>query len=50
MLEIIKNTNGIGLVTKEYTEKELREKEISELKTRFKIKPIEFGIYINKEK
>lgn len=49
MLEIIKNTNGIGLVTKEYTEKELREKEISELKTTFKIKPIEFGIYINKE-
>lgn len=49
MLEIIKNTNGIGLVTKEYIEKELEDKEITELKTTFKLKPIEFGIYINKE-
>lgn len=49
MLEIIKNTNGIGLMTREYIEKELKEKEITELKTTFKIKPIEFGIYINKE-
>lgn len=49
MLEIIKNTNGIGLMTREYIEKELKEKDITELKTTFKIKPIEFGIYINKE-
>ncbi len=49
MLEIIKNTNGIGLMTREYIEKELKEKEITELKTTFKIEPIEFGIYINNE-
>ena len=49
MLEIIKNTNGIGLMTKEYISKQLKEKEIVELNTIFKIKPIEFGIYINKE-
>lgn len=49
MLEIIKNTNGIGVMTREYIEMELKENEIIELKTTFKIKPIEFGIYINKE-
>lgn len=49
MLEIIKNTNGIGLMTREYIEEELKRKEIIELSTTFKIKPIEFGIYINKD-
>jgi len=48
MLEIIKNTNGIGLVTKEYIKNELKENQIIELRTSFKIKPIEYGIYINK--
>lgn len=47
MIEIIKNTKGIGLITKEYIKKELTKKEIIELKTSFKIKPIEYGIYIN---
>lgn len=49
MIEIIKNTNGIGLMTKEYIEKELGEGEIVELKTNFLLNPVEFGIYINKE-
>lgn len=48
MIEIIKDTDGIGLVTKEYIEKELEEKNIVQLKTTFSIKPIEWGIYINK--
>lgn len=48
MIEIIKNTNGIGLVTREYIENELEDKDIVELKTNFSIKPIEWGIYINK--
>ena len=47
MIEIIKNTNG--LVTKEYVEKELERKEIIELKPTFKIKPIEYGVYVNKD-
>ncbi len=48
MIEIIKSTNEIGVITKEYIEKELMDKEIVELKTSFKLKPIEYGIYINK--
>lgn len=49
MLQSIKNTNGIGLITKEYITTELKNKEIVEIKTNFEIKPIEYGIYINKE-
>lgn len=49
MLEMIKNANSIGLATKEYIQKELEEGEITEVKTTFKIKPIEYGIYVNKE-
>lgn len=48
MLEIIKNNTGIGVVTKEYVQKELNEKEIFEVKTTFTLKPIQYGIYINK--
>ncbi len=48
MIDIIKNTGEIGVITKEYIEKELMDKEILELKTSFKLKPIEYGIYINK--
>jgi len=49
MLQSIKNNNGIGLITKEYVERELENKEILEVKTNFEIKPIEYGVYINKE-
>ena len=49
MLDIIEDDNEIiGLISKEYIEKELNNKEISELTTEFKIPPIEYGIYINK--
>lgn len=48
MLEIIKNTNGIGVITKEYFQTEIDEKHIIKLKTDFKLKPIPYGIYINK--
>ena len=51
MLDIIEDDNEIiGLISKEYIEKELNNKEISELTTEFKIPPIEYGIYINKFK
>lgn len=50
MLDIIEEDNEIiGLISKEYIEKELNNKEISELTTEFKIPPIEYGIYINKK-
>ena len=48
MIEIIKNANGIGLATREYIKNELEDKNIVELKTDFSIKPIKWGIYINK--
>lgn len=48
ILEIIKNSNGIGLITKEFLEEELKNTEIKRLETEFTIQPIEFGIYINK--
>jgi len=47
MLEIIKNTNGIGLMTREYIKNELENNEIIKLETMFKIEPIEYGVYIN---
>ena len=50
MLDIIEDDNEIiGLISKEYIEKELNNKEISELTTEFKIPPIEYDIYINKK-
>lgn len=49
MLNTIKNNDGIGLITKEYVEDELKNKQIIELKMSFDIEPIEYGIYINKE-
>lgn len=49
MLNTIKNNDGIGLITKEYVEEELKNKQILELKMNFEIKSIEYGIYINKE-
>ena len=50
MLDIIEDDNEIiGLISKEYIEKELNNKEISELTTEFKIPPIAYGVYINKK-
>ena len=50
MLDIIEENNEVvGLISKQYIEKELNNKEISELTTEIKISPIEYGIYINKK-
>ena len=47
MLEILEDSNNIGLVTKEYVEDQLGKYDLTILKTDFKIEPIEFGMYIN---
>ena len=49
MLGILKNEDGIGVITKEYIKEELKENKLAILKTDFEFKPMEFGIYINKE-
>ncbi len=48
MLELLQEQDSIGLITKEYIEKELNNNEVIELKTDFNIPEVEFGIYINK--
>lgn len=48
IVEVLKNTEGIGLVTKEFVEKELEENKMIILKTEFEIAPVEYGIYLNK--
>ncbi len=48
MIEIIDNIDGIGLVTKEYVEDELKSNRIRKLNTDFEIKPIDYGIYYRK--
>lgn len=47
MLGIVKNGEGIGIVTKEYIEDELKENKIFILKTDFELEKLEFGLYIN---
>ena len=49
MLGILKNEDSIGIITKEYIEEELKDNKISELSTELKLKPIEFGIYLNND-
>ena len=49
MLGILKNEDSIGIITKEYIQDELKENKLAILKTDFEFKPMEFGIYINKE-
>ena len=49
MLGILKNEDGIGVITKEYIKEELKENKLAILKTDFEFKSMEFGIYINKE-
>lgn len=45
--EVIKNGDGIGLVTKEFINEEITKDNLFIVDAEFKIKPIEFGIYIN---
>lgn len=47
--EILKNNDGLGLVTKEFVSEEIAKNNLCIRDTEFKIEPIEFGIYINKE-
>ena len=47
-MEIVKNNDGIGLVTKEFVAQEIKNNEIKILDIDFKITPIEFGIYLNR--
>lgn len=48
ILEVTSKTNSIGMITKEYIEKEkLENYNLIEIKTELKLKPIEFGIYFN---
>lgn len=49
MLGILKDEDSIGIITKEYIKDELKEKKLAILKTDFELKPMEFGIYVNKE-
>lgn len=48
ILEVVKKSDGIGLITKEFLTEELQNADIKILETEFKIQPVEFGIYINK--
>ena len=48
--EIIKNNDGMGLVTKESVEDQIKKHNLCILNTQFHIKPIEFGIYIHRER
>ncbi len=50
-MEITSKSDSIGLITKEYIEKEeFKKYNLVELKTELKLKPIEFGIYFNTER
>lgn len=48
MIELIKNGEGIGFITKEYVKDEIKEKKIKVLETDFKLELSEYGIYIQK--
>jgi len=49
ILEILKYDSNIGLVTEEAFLEEINSKEFTKIDTLFEIKPLEYGIYINKE-
>ncbi len=49
MVEILKADDSIGLVTKEFIPKDTLKNDFCILDCEFKVKPIEFGIYINKD-
>lgn len=48
MMEIIENTDSVGVVTLEYVFSELESGKVMLLDTDFELDPIEYGIYINK--
>lgn len=50
IMQIVKENPAIGLITKEFFENEIKENELVILNHDFKIKKVEFGIYIGKEK
>ncbi len=49
ILEILKYDSNIGLVTEEAFLEEINSKEFTKIDTLFEIKPLEYGIYLNKE-
>ena len=49
IFEIVKSNEVIGLVTKEFMSEDNIKNDFCILDTEFKIKPIEFGIYTNKD-
>lgn len=49
IVDILKDVEGIGLITKEFLEEELEKNQMVLLETDFKIEPIEYGIYLNKD-
>lgn len=48
MIKILEKGEGVGLITKEYIDEELKENKLIILKTKFDIQASEFGIYIRK--
>ncbi len=50
IINIVKNSSAIGLVTKEFVDDDIRNNNLISLNTDFKIMPIDFGIYINNNK
>lgn len=46
-MQIIRETDSIGLVTKKFIEEEINAKTLRILNTDFELKPIRFGIYLN---
>lgn len=49
IIDILKDTEGVGLITKEFLEEEMEKNKMILLKTNFEIEPIEYGIYLNKD-
>lgn len=49
IIEILKDTEGVGLITKEFLEEEIEKNQMILLKTNFEIAPIEYGIYLNRD-
>ena len=48
VIEILKQEDAIGFLTKEFILEELEENKLEVVKTSFEIEPTEFGIYYNK--
>ena len=48
VIEILKQEDAIGFLTKEFIQEELDENKLEVVKTSFEIEPTEFGIYYNK--